>query len=262
MVSPAMALAAALGLVFGSFANVVIHRLPRRISIVSPGSHCPRCNHPIPWYHNLPLLSWIFLLGRCSNCREAISLRYPLVEASMALLFALSAWTFWSSPAEILAACLFSFLLLVLGIIDLEHRLLPDVLTYPGMAAGFAFGFFVHWTTWGASLAGALVGAAIPWLLLSFWSVVMKEEGMGWGDVKFLAMIGAFLGWKGVLITLILGSLLGSVFGLAGMLLRRFDRKTALPFGTFLSLAGLVSLFFQQAIWALYMGLFPGYSPP
>ncbi len=261
MVSALLAISAVLGLVFGSFANVLIYRLPRGVSIVSPGSHCPRCGTAIPWYHNIPVLAWIFLLGKCGKCKEPISLRYPLVEISMCLLFALSAWFFGPSLVDVSTACLVCFLLLVLGIIDLEHYLLLDVLTYPGIALGFALSFFVGWTDWIGSLTGALIGAAIPWLLLVFWSTVMKEEGMGWGDVKYLAMIGAFLGWKGVLITLILGSLIGSLFGLLGMILRRFDRKTALPFGTFLSISGIVSLFFQQAIWALYMGLFPGYSP-
>jgi len=251
-------LAGILGLILGSFANVLIHRIPRRESIVSPGSHCPHCDAPIRWFQNIPVLSWVVLLGRCASCRGPISPRYPLVEALMGATFSASAYAFFPSAADTAGGCLFCFLAVVLGLIDLEHQILPDVLTYPGMAAGFAFSFFVSWTDWKSALAGALLGGGLIMALLLFWEKVIGVDGMGWGDVKYLALIGAFLGWKGTLITLILGAFLGSVVG-GGILLvsRRRLFGTALPFGTFLAAASLASLFFHEAIWFWYMGFYP-----
>jgi leader peptidase (prepilin peptidase)/N-methyltransferase len=245
------------GLVWGSFGNVLIHRLPRRQSVVLPASHCPACGTPLRWYHNVPLLSYLALGGRCAFCRAPISPRYPLVEGATALLFAASALAFGPTPAAAFAA-LFSFLLLVLGLIDLEHQILPDRLTYPGIVLGLAASFFVPWTSPPASLAGAALGAALPALLIGAYAL-FGIEAMGWGDVKLLAMAGAFLGWKGLVLTLLLGAFAGTVVGGLYLYATGKGRRTPLPFGTFLSAAALISLFFGQAIWAWYLGtFFPG----
>lgn len=263
MVEPLAALlvfSALLGLVVGSFGNVVIHRVPRDASIAFPASHCPSCKAPIPWYLNIPVLSWLFLMGKCRSCRAPISLRYPLVELACGLLFTLSAlrWGLsWATPI----AMLFCAIILFLSLIDLEHHLLPDVLTYPGIVLGLSLCWAMPWTTWRGSLLGAALGAGLPCLLLLFWEKVLGRDGMGWGDIKLMGMVGAFLGWQGALLTLLLGSVLGMIFGGGWILLRRKESGTELPFGTFLGAAALLSLFAGDRIWAWYLGLFPGGAP-
>ena len=249
-----------LGLILGSFANVLIHRLPRRESIVHPGSHCPHCGAAIRWHQNVPVLSYLFLRGRCSSCRAPISPRYPLTELAMGLLFALCAWR-WELHPEAPAAWLFVFLSLSLAVIDLEHQLLPDRLTYPGIALGLALSPFLSWTSLPQSLLGAALGAGLPALLIGAYAL-FGVEAMGWGDVKFMAFVGAFLGWKGALLTLLLGAFLGSLIGGAFLLATGRGRRTPLPFGTFLAAAGLFSLFEGQAVWTWYGGLLhPGAGP-
>ncbi len=246
--------AAALGLICGSFANVLIHRLPRRESVVFPGSHCPACGAHIPWYLNVPVLSWLALRGRCAACHAPISPRYPLVEASMGLLFLACAWT-WGDSARTAWGCAFCLLCLPLGLIDLEHQILPDKLTYPGMAAGLAFSLGGAGTPWRASLLGTLAGALIPLAVMAAYWLIRREEGMGLGDVKLLAMVGAFLGWQGMLLTLLAGAFLGTVIGGGFLLCSGRGRKTPLPFGTFLCAASLGALFFGEAAWRWYTGL-------
>jgi len=254
-------LALALGLVVGSFGNVVIHRVPRRESIVFPGSRCPACGDAIPWYLNVPVLSWFVLRGRCRKCAAPISFRYPLVEATTGLLF-LAAWLRWGPTWATPVAWLFCALGLFLAIIDLEHQLLPDVLTWPGIVLGLATGWFVPWTTWRDSLLGAALGGLLPMAVLLFWEKVLRKDGMGWGDVKLMAMVGAFLGWRGALLTLLAGSVLGTVVGGAWLLCRRRDAQTPLPFGTFLGAAALLVLFFGEWVWRWYAGFFPQGGAP
>lgn len=253
MVTLFLVFAALFGLAAGSFANVLIYRLPRRESIVLPGSHCPLCGAPIPWYLNVPLLSWIALRGRCSKCRERISLRYPAVEAAAGCLFLASAWV-WGPTASTGAACCFCLLCLCLGLIDLEHQILPDRLTYPGLALGLAFCPFVAWTDWRQALIGAAAGAAVPALLIFAYGL-FKVDAMGWGDVKFLAMIGAFLGWKSLLLCLLWGAVLGVAIGGGYLLATGKGRRTPLPFGTFLAIAAVLSLFFGPSTWSWYTAL-------
>jgi leader peptidase (prepilin peptidase)/N-methyltransferase len=249
-----------LGLVLGSFANVLIHRLPRRESIVHPGSRCPRCGTPIRWHQNVPLLSYLLLGGRCASCKAPISPRYPLVELAMGVLFALCAWR-WDLHVETLAAWLFILLCLPLAVIDLEHQLLPDRLTYPGILLGLALSPFLSWTSLPQSLMGAVLGAGLPALLIGAYAL-FGIEAMGWGDVKFMAFVGAFLGWKGALLTLLLGALLGSLIGGAYLLATGRGRRTPLPFGTFLAAAALFSLFEAQGLWAWYGRMLqPGAGP-
>lgn len=257
---------ALVGLAAGSFCNVLVYRLPLRESVVSPPSHCPRCGAPIPWFLNVPVLSWLVLLGKCRSCKAPISVRYPLVELGVGALFVASTAHWGFTPAA-LASSVFCLMVTALALIDLEHQILPDLLTYPGIVLGFAFCFFVPWTDWKASLIGAAAGAAVPLFFIWLWPKLTGVEGMGWGDVKLLAMVGSFLGWKGVVLTLVAGSLSGAVVGGLYLWLSGKGGRTPLPFGTFLGAAALGSLFFQDAVWSWYLGLLlPGasfaFSPP
>jgi len=251
--------AAAFGLVFGSFANVLIYRVPLGERISWPPSHCTSCDTTINWYLNVPVLSWIFLRGKCAACGARISPGYPLVESAMGAFFVLNV-LWWGLNAGAAAGCAFSFLCIVLGLIDLEHHLLPDLLTYPGIAAGILFSPFVPWTDFRGSIIGILVGAALPGVLIGVYAL-FGIDAMGWGDVKFLAMIGAFLGWQEVLLTILLGSLLGSLVGGAYLAATRKGRRTPLPFGTFLSAATICVLFFGPAVWAWYVSRLTGLVP-
>lgn len=254
------AFTALVGLAAGSFCNVLVCRLPRGESVVSPPSHCPRCGDSIPWYLNVPVLSWLVLLGKCRSCKAPISVRYPLVELGVGALFVASAWRWDFTPAA-LASSVFCLMVVALSLIDLEHQILPDLLTYPGIVLGAVFCPFVPWTDWKASLIGSAAGAAVPMFFIWLWPRLTGVEGMGWGDVKLLAMVGAFLGWKGVVLTILVGSLTGAVVGGLYLWLSGKGGRTPLPFGTFLGAAALVSLFFQDFVWAWYLGLLlPGAS--
>lgn len=252
-------LAALFGLLIGSFLNVCIHRLPRDLSVVRPRSFCPLCEAPVAWYDNVPLLSFLLLRGRCRNCGGPIPLRYPLVEALTAAAFFAAVLLFGLSPAA-LKACLFSSLLIGLIFSDLEERILPDEMTLGGTLAGLALaaafptrGGFVPFfppsaAPWIPSLAesaaGALIAGGTLWLVGEIYFRIRHRDGLGLGDVKMVAMIGAFLGLQGVLLTLILGSVLGSITGVLYIVLSGKDVATyKLPFGTFLGIAALGVLF-------------------
>lgn len=257
--------AALVGLVTGSYLNVVAHRLPRGQSTVLPRSRCPACGAPIRPLDNLPLLSWLLLRGRCRGCGARISPRYPLVEGVTGLLFVASMERFGLSPAAP-AAALFCALMIVLAVIDAEHYLLPDRITLPGIGAGILLQPFVGWAggAWGGvagGVLGAALGAAV--LLAPYWTwlLLRGEEGLGLGDVKMLAMIGAFLGWKGVLVTLFLGAATGAVVGLAVVALGRGGMRSKLPFGVFLALGGVVALFAGPFLVELYLVHALGVAP-
>lgn len=238
----ALTVAAAYGMVFGSFLNVVVHRLPRGMSLLRPGSHCPACGTPVRWFDNVPVLSYLLLGGRCRACRVAISPRYPLVElASGALTVAVVAR--FGLTLQGLEAMLLVMLLLPLAFIDLEHHLLPDVLTLPGIAVGLAGSLAGGLVPLFDAATGAAVGAAVPYAVIVIYRWLRGAEGMGLGDVKLLAMIGAFLGWRGVLLTLGLAATAGALLGLTLIALGRGRRDTELPFGTFLAFAAMIVLF-------------------
>jgi leader peptidase (prepilin peptidase)/N-methyltransferase len=244
----------AIGLVLGSFFNVCIHRLPRGEPLAWPGSRCPSCGHGLSWFENVPVVSYLALKGRCSKCREPISVRYPIVELATGLFFVAAAVTF--EPAWLLASRLtFGSALIVLFAIDLEHHLLPNVITLPGIAAGLAFSLFAE-PGFAASLAGAAAGGGVLFLMAEAYYRVRGEEGLGMGDVKMLGMIGAFLGWKLMLLTLVLASMLGSIVGVSVLLSGRGDLKYALPFGTFLSLGAFVAAFHGNAVLDWYLGFY------
>ncbi len=245
-----IAVAAAYGLVLGSFLNVVIHRVPRQMSLLKPPSHCPACGELIRWYDNIPVLSWLLLRGRCRRCGARISLRYPAVELTTALLLVAVVARFGVSvPAA--AAMVLGALLVTLALIDLEHFLLPDVLTLPGIVAGLLFSLANALVRPLDALIGAAVGAALPYAVIVLYRMVRGVEGMGLGDVKLLAMIGAFLGWQGALLTLCLGACAGALVGIALVLAGRGKADTELPFGTFLSAAALLVLFARVPLVAL-----------
>ena len=247
-----LAMVAVFGLLIGSFLNVVIHRVPRKESLVSPGSRCPGCGYALRWYDNIPVVSYAMLGGRCRRCRAPISIRYPLVELTTAIVFVAHYFVFGWTPL-LAVRLLFAASLVALFAIDLEHHLLPDVITLPGIFVGLAASAFLPPGLFEA-LIGMLIGGGSLWLIGEAYYRYSGEEGMGGGDVKMLAMIGAFLGWKLVLVTLVLSSVLGSVLGLAIIAIKRGGMKYALPFGTFLALGALAASLFGDGIVSWYAG--------
>ncbi len=250
--TPWMALAALAGVMFGSLANVLIHRIPRRESIAFPASHCPSCGRDIRWYDNVPLLSWLLLKGRCRYCDARIPLRYPLVELSVGLGWGFLAWLLPPGP-ELASGLVLFYLLLVLSWIDLETGLLPDVLTYPGMLLGILL------SAWQGRLLDAVVGVAAGYAF--FWMVAMAflrltgREGMGHGDFKLLAMLGAFMGWQALPFIVFVASLTGTVFGGLGLLLSRGKLRSEIPFGPYLAFAGLLWFLAGENLLAWYAAL-------
>jgi leader peptidase (prepilin peptidase)/N-methyltransferase len=243
-----------LGLAVGSFLNVCIHRVPRRASIVRPRSRCPHCDYELRWYDNIPIVSYAMLGGRCRRCRERIGLRYPAVELITLGVFVLHYLVFGLS-ALLAVRLLFACALIALFAIDLEHKLLPDAITLPGVAAGLIFSLVLPPGVVNA-LIGALVGGGVLWLIGEAYYRFSGQEGMGGGDVKMLAMVGAFLGWKLVIVTLFLSSILGSLIGMAVIATRRGGMKYALPYGTFIALGALVASLYGDQIVDWYVGLY------
>jgi leader peptidase (prepilin peptidase)/N-methyltransferase len=260
------AIAFLFGLLIGSFLNVCIHRWPRNRSVVRPRSHCVRCRKMIPWYDNIPVVSWIVLGGRCRYCKARISTRYPAVELLTAALFGWIVWTRGVTPVGI-KLCIFSAIMVALTFCDLEKRILPDEFTIGGTVVGIGLSFFTpvpdvsaHALLWllgievserWRQVAEAVLGAGFPAFFLwaggwLYWKI-RHREGLGFGDVKLIAMVGSFLGLRGALVTLIVGSIAGSVIGLAYIKLTGKDAGTyELPFGTFLGVAGLIAAVFEQ----------------
>ena len=247
-------LAAVLGALIGSFLNVCIYRLPSGQSIVWPGSHCPSCGASIAWYDNVPVLSYLRLLGRCAKCRAAISLRYPLVEAANAAGYVLILAAFGMTWTTVFYCVLFSALLVVTGT-DLTHKIIPNVVTVPGIILGLAGASTVLPVEPVNALLGVLVGGGILWALAWASPYLFGKEGMGGGDIKLVAMIGAFLGWKPALLTIMIGSVAGSVIGVGLIAFRFMKRDEYIPFGPFLVLGALVSMFFAQPLVDWYQRL-------
>ena len=250
MIEAAALAAFVFGLCVGSFLNVVIARLPDGRSLVTPGSACPRCGAAIAWYDNVPVLSFLLLRARCRHCRGAISWRYPLVELATGFLFALAVLSRGTGvdlfPALVLAAVLVA----VTGI-DLDHQIIPDVVTLPGIVAGLAFSVITGQPRWSDALIGVLVGGALFFLI-----IVASRGGMGGGDMKLAAMLGAFLGWRALLVAIMAAVLAGGLLAIALLALGRRGRKDAVPFGPFLAMGGLVALFWGPALIDWYLGVF------
>lgn len=241
-----------LGLCVGSFLNVVIARLPEGRSIVSPGSACPRCGNPIQWFDNLPLVSYALLRGRCRHCGEPISVRYPLVELVTGLLYVLAVWE-KGLTLDLVPALLVLTALVAITAIDLDRQLIPDAISLPGIVVGFVSSVFIGQPRWLDSLLGILVGGGIFFVI-----IVASRGGMGGGDMKLGAMLGAFLGWKAVLVAILIAVLTGGVIAVALLLMGQRGRKDALAFGPYLALGGAISLFWGPALLEWYLGAFAG----
>jgi len=242
------------GAMVGSFLNVCIFRLPKEESIIWPGSHCPHCNKPIKFYDNIPLISYLLLWGKCRYCKKTISFQYPLVEGITALC---SLWLFIKFGPSLSYLFFFAFVaaLIVITVIDLYHQIIPDVISLPGIGVGIIASLILPKITFFNSLIGVLLGGGSLFIVGTLYQWFFKREGMGGGDVKLLAMIGAFLGWKAVILTILLSSLIGSITGIIIMVLKGKDFKYAIPFGPFLSLGAVISLFYGEEIirWYLYL---------
>lgn len=240
-----------LGLIVGSFVNVCIHRLPLGESVVMPASHCPVCRGEIKHWHNIPLLGFFLLLGKCRTCRTPISWRYPLVELLHGLGFLFIFRQFGPSPQTLIYLLFFSALVAVI-FIDLSHQIIPDVITLPGMIIGVIAAATVLPPGLKDSVAGLLLGGGVFYLVAILSLALLKKEGMGGGDIKLIAMIGAFLGWQGVLLTIFLAALSGSVIGLFMILVKGRSRAEMIPFGPYLVFGALTSLFWGSGIIKWY----------
>jgi leader peptidase (prepilin peptidase)/N-methyltransferase len=242
------------GGMIGSFLNVCIWRLPREESIVWPGSHCPHCQKPIKFYDNIPLISYFWLKRKCRYCKGPISIQYPLVEGVTALFSFLLFMRFGPS-LSFLFYFAFVAALIVVTVIDLYHQIIPDGISLPGIGVGLLASLLIPEITFWNSLIGILLGGGSLFLVANLYQWLFKREGMGGGDVKLLAMIGAFLGWKAVILTILLSSLIGSVTGIFVMVLKGKDFKYAIPFGPFLSLGAVISLFYGESLIRWYIAL-------
>jgi len=242
------------GLAVGSFLNVCIHRLPLKQSVVHPGSRCPSCGYELRWYDNLPVLSYVFLRGRCRSCRKGISLQYPVIEVITAVMF-LAHWYAFGPTALLAARLLFGCALIVLFMIDLEHQILPDVITLPGIVIGLALSFALPPGPV-MSLLGVLLGGGLLWAIAELWYRLRHVEAMGFGDVKMLAMVGAWLGVKMVVMTFVLSSMMGGLVGVVLIASRRADMATRVPFGTMLAVAALIASLYGGPLLAWYLSRF------
>src|SRR5918993_1267597 len=251
---PPLLIAGVFGACIGSFLNVVIYRLPLGQSIVSPPSQCPKCGYRLQWYDNIPIIGWVLLGGRCRKCRNPISIQYPIVELITALLFILVVWLTPVGPLLATRLLLVCILIALFGI-DLEHQILPNSITLPGIIAGLLLSLIAPPGLRDA-LIGVVVGGGILYAIAWGYYLWRREEGLGMGGVKMLAMIGAFLGWKAVLVTLILSSFSGALVGVGLMAFSRGSMKLALPFGTFLSLGALAAMLVGEPLVAWYSGFF------
>ena len=242
------------GAVIGSFLNVCIYRLPLSKSIVFPASHCPVCKSTLSWYCNIPILSYVFLRGRCMFCKKSISWRYPVVELVNALLYVL---IFYFSAFSLVSLVLFCYVssMVVITFIDIDHQIIPDVISLPGIVLGFAASFVFPWMSWMDSLLGILLGGGSLLAIAYLYAFLTGKEGMGGGDIKLLAMIGAFMGYKAVLPIIFFSSVMGTVVGVPLMLIKKADKRLAIPFGPFLALASLIYLFAGPQIVQWYLRL-------
>ncbi|MCD6353605.1 MAG: prepilin peptidase [Proteobacteria bacterium] len=241
------------GSAVGSFLNVCIYRLPRDESIVFPGSHCPHCNQLIRFYDNIPIISYLLLRGKCRFCGSPISIQYPFVEATAGTFSVL----FYLCYPLLEYAIYFTFFssLLVVTMIDLKHQIIPDIISIPGIGVGFFASFALSRISYLDSLLGIALGGGILYGIAWAYHFIMKTEGMGGGDIKLLAMIGAFLGGKAVLVIIFLSSFFGSLVGLAIMVLKRKGRRHVIPYGPFLSLGAIIYLFCGDSLIRWYQEL-------
>lgn len=249
-----MGMVVVFGLCIGSFLNVCIYRIPVRKSIVSPGSSCPACGTAIRFYDNIPLLSYLILGGKCRHCRTYISFRYPLIELITGA-FSLGLYLKFGLSAEALIYFVFICVLIVIAFIDIDHRIIPDRITLPGIFIFFIAAFAIPSLSWTDSLLGIVIGGGSLFLVAVVYHLVTHKEGMGGGDIKLLAMIGALVGWKGVFFTIFVSSAVGTLAGLLIMAATRQNLKLAVPFGPFLSIGAAAYIFFGPQLVAWYFQL-------
>ena len=269
------ALATLLGLFVGSFLNVVIHRLPimmerdwaaqcaelrgeappalEPLSLAKPRSRCPKCGHPITALENIPVISWLVLRGRCKGCAAPISPRYPLIEALTGLLFGLAAWHFGFTAAGLGALVLIAALF-ALTVIDFDTQLLPDDITLPLLWIGLALNAFNVYTDLKSAVIGAMAGYLSLWSVYWLFKLFTGKEGMGYGDFKLLAALGAWLGWQMLPLTILLSSMVGAVVGISMMVIARHGRNVPIPFGPYLAAAGLIALVWGKPLTRAYLG--------
>lgn len=269
-------LAGLLGLMVGSFLNVLIHRLPKmmhaewaaqcaelrnepipaspRYNLMVPRSACPQCQHRITPAENIPVLSWLWLRGKCSACHARISPRYPLVELLTGALTVAVLWKF-GLTWQALGTCVFVWSLIALAFIDLDTQLLPDSLTLPLLWLGLIFNLFSSFTSLSEAVIGAAAGYLILWSIYWLFKLVTGKEGMGYGDFKLLAAIGAWLGWQLLPVTLLLSSVVGALVGIAMIVFIKHDRRVPIPFGPYLAGGGLIALFFGDQLTRAYLGV-------
>lgn len=263
-----------LGLMVGSFLNVVIHRLPlimergwqaqcrdylgesaeeqTPLTLAIPASHCPHCGHKIRFYENIPVLSYLWLRGKCASCQQAISLRYPLIELLTAIMSAVIAWHFgfgWQSGA----ALLLTWALIALSMIDTDHQLLPDSITLPFLWLGLTLSLFPVFADMRSSLIGAIAGYLSLWTVYQLFKLLTGKEGMGFGDFKLLALLGAWLGWQSLPMIILLSSAVGAVLGGAMIAIQGRDRAQPIPFGPYLAIAGWIALLWGDRISSAYL---------
>lgn len=243
------------GAILGSFANVIIYRMPRGESVVYPGSRCTNCGTAIRWYHNIPIFAWFWLKGRCAKCGARFSVRYPFVEFLMASLFAAAGYVFYGQWM-LVEALIFIFGLVTVSFIDIDHMILPDKFTLSGILIGLVGAALNPERSFMDAVVGVILGAGFLWAVAYFYFVIRNREGMGGGDVKLLGWIGAVLGWKAVPVVILLSSLLGSLVGFAIMARTKDGLSKAIPFGPYLAGAALLYLLFGGARWSeLYLSL-------
>jgi len=235
------------GAAIGSFSNVCIYRLPKKLSIISPPSQCPNCGKSISPFDNIPIISFILLRGRCRYCQSPISWRYPIVELITGLIFLSLYLNFRISPQFFIYALLCTSLIII-AFIDLEHKIIPDVITLPGIIIGLTLSLTMPHITLINSIKGLLIGGGLFYAI-----AIISRGGMGGGDIKLIAMVGSFLGWKNVLLTIFLGSLFGSIVGIVLIILKKKNRKDMVPFGPFLSLGAIISIFYGRDLIYLWL---------
>ena len=235
------------GAMVGSFANVCIHRLPWRQSLVVPGSHCPHCQQPIRPWHNIPLLSYVWLSGRCAYCHVTISWRYPLVELLCGILYVFL-YHHFGFTAQGVVFMLLATALLIVSFIDLAHKIVPDAITLPGILVGLVASLTLTSTGIIDAMVGLCLGGGL-FLLIA----LLSRGGMGGGDIKLIAMIGAFLGWQAVLVTILFGAFLGALVGLSLIVMKKKGRKDPVPFGPFLAIGALIAMVWGHDLFSWYI---------
>ena len=244
-----------IGACIGSFLNVCIYRIPENNSIITPGSFCPACKKGIPFYCNIPVLSYLFLKGRCKFCHKPISIRYPIIEI-LAGMFAVVLFYKFGIGQVMVYWFIFTSVLITISFIDIDHQIIPDVISLPGILVFASSFYFLPEMTLKNTLLGIVAGGGSLYAVAFLYYLLKKQEGMGGGDIKLLAMIGAAIGIKGVFFTIFAGSLFGTFFGLLIMIYTKIaDSKLKIPFGPFLSMGAILYIFFGEQLILWYLGI-------